>query len=655
MTKKITIIALALFIIISLPAFSEENNQEQKKEKSSSSSLQYEVVVTATRLETKTREVASSITVITRKELERTQKTTVLEALQEVLGIDIIQNGPPGSAASVFVRGANSEHCLVMMDGVELNEPISPSRSFDLAHITVENVERVEILRGPQSTLYGSDAIGGVINIITRKGEGKPRFYLASRGGSYGTFSGSAEFCGSAARINYSLGASYLNTEGFSAASSFYTGNEEKDGYRNITLSGRLGFKASDNLEFTLIGRSIKTRTEIDIAGGGYGDDPNYTQKFSSTFLKGQMRTLLMTNRWEQILGISFVDYDRRYQNPEDTLHPFDSEEGNYKSRLLKLDWQHNIFLHRTNTLTFGVELQQEEGKSEYYSQGIWGPFVSIFPLRKAQTAGFYLQEGIKIKDSFFATAGVRLDYHIRTGLAFTYRIAPAYILKSSGTKIRAVYGTGFKSPSLYQLYAPSTAWGPIGNEDLEPEKSKSWELGLEQFLFGKKLMLSATYFSSLFKNLILFDYLQGYINIGKASSKGVEFALQARPVSSLLLKTSFTRTEAKDETTNTLLLRRPKSKLSAQLSWSFSKRGNITLSFIRIGKREDSVFGYGSFGRITLPPFTLLNAALSFNLRENIQIVCRLENILNVHYELIWGYGAPGFSGYGGIKFTFH
>ena len=229
MLKKTFCLALAVSII-SFNLLSKEDQEEQKKEKTSSPPLQHEIVVTATRIETPAKEIASAVTVITREDLERTRKITLLEALQEVLGVATVQNGPVGGAASVFLRGANSEHTLILMDGVELNDPISPARSFDLAHLMLENVERIEILRGPQSTLYGSDALGGVVNIITRKAQGKSRFHLSSLGGSYSSFHSNAGISGNTRQIGYSFGVSYFRSEGISAASTNYEGNEENDG-----------------------------------------------------------------------------------------------------------------------------------------------------------------------------------------------------------------------------------------------------------------------------------------------------------------------------------------------------------------------------------------------------------------------------------------
>ncbi len=541
-----------------------------------------------------------------------------------------------------------------MMDGVELNDPISPSRSYDLAHFSLDSIDRIEILRGPQSTLYGSDALGGVINIITKKGEGKPRFNLSSLGGSYKTFISSAEISGSKDRIHYSLGTSYSRTNGFSAASTFYQGNKEEDGYKNLTFSARFGFHPIDNLDFDIVIRAINTEIDIDNFGGAYGDDPNNNQEYDALILKGKVRGLFLRNRWEQMLSISFLDYKRNYDNPTDESHPFDSDNSLFKSKQWKLDWQNNLFLHETNTLTFGLEYQGEQGESEYHSESVWGPFFSIFPDQKASNTAAYIQDQVRLADRFFATLGARLDRHSQAGTSITYRIAPAYLIEQTGTKLKATYGTGFKSPSLYQIYAPGTTWGPIGNENLKPEESSCWDVGIEQSLWQNKMLLNATYFSSRYENLIDFDLTQGYINILKASSKGAEFFLQARPLDHLSFTASYTRTEARDKKTDEYLLRRPRDKFTARMNFDFQEKAHIALSLIHIGVREDMEWTGWTASRVTMPSYTLLNTALSYDIIPNAQIFLRLDNILDEEYEMTKGYGTPGFSVYGGFNLLF-
>jgi len=624
---------------------------DDEKDQANPPSLQYVVVVSATRIETPAREIASSVTVISRTDLERTKKTTVLEALEDVMGLAVSRNGGQGSASSIFLRGANSEHILILFDGLEVNDPMNPSRSYDLAHLAVENVERIEILRGPQSTLYGSDALGGVINILTKKGQGKPRLMLSTQAGSLETFDSALELGGSNGALHYSFGLSRFSTGGISAASAAYAGNTEKDGYENLSLSGRLGLSLKNNIEADLIFRSVAAKTELDNFGGPGGDDPNSAQDYKSLFLRGQVRGLFAHNRWEQKLGISYIHSSREHDNPVDEFHPYDAEKGMFKSGLLKIDWQNNIFLHPANTFTFGADAAREQGESEYTSSSFWGPYESLFPSRKADRAGIYLQDQVRLAGRFFATVGVRLDYHSRTGTVFTYRLAPAYVFEKTQTKIKATLGTGFKSPSLYQLYAPGTFWGPIGNDKLKPEESRGWDIGLEQYFFKGAFLAGITYFRNDFRNLIDFDFSLGYINIGRARTRGLEVYGEARPGGNLLCRISYTRLEAKDLDNMTDLLRRPRDKFTARIDYAFLKNWTANLSAVYTGKKADKDFSAWIARDVTLPAYFHLDSSFSYNLNPRTQLFVRFDNLLNAKYETVFGYGIPGFSAYGGFK----
>ena len=643
---------IAILFVFTLALVPPKYGGEDKKGQAAPPpSLQHEIVVTATRIETPVRELASCVTVITRTDLERTNRPTVLEALRDVAGLAVIQNGGPGSSSSAFLRGANSEHVLVLLDGVEVNDPINPSRSYDFAHLSVDNVERIEILRGPQSTLYGSDALGGVINILTRKGQGRPRLTFSSQGGSSKTLANAVDLGGSSGRLNYAFGLSQFSAAGISAASSAYPGNSEKDGYRNLGLSGRIGVALSRDFEAVLIVRSVAARTDLDNYGGPGGDDPNSVQDYRSVFLRGQVRGLFLRNRWEQKLGFSFITSRRDHNNPVDTEHPFDSEKGMFKGGLLKLDWQNNVFLHPSNTLTFGADLAREQGESAYTSFSVWGPYESDFPRRTADTAGLYVQDQWKIAERFFATAGARLDHHSRAGTALTYRLAPAYFLAATQTKFKATLGTGFKSPSLYQIYAPGTFWGPIGNERLKPEQSRGWDAGIEQYFLNGTILAGITYFRNDFRNLIDFDFSQGYINIGRARTRGLEISGEVRSSENLRFRTSYTRLEARDLDSGAELLRRPRDKFTAQVDGTFLRDWTADLSAVYTGRRTDKDFSAPVARDVVLPGCWRLDAALSYAVFSKTRLFLRLENILDAKYETVFGYGTPGFSVYGGFK----
>jgi vitamin B12 transporter len=616
--------------------------------------LRHDIVVTATKVETPAREVACSLTVISGPELVRTRRSTVLEALQDVAGLSVVQNGGPGGAASVFIRGANNEHTLVLLDGVALNDPINPSRSYDLAHLSLNLVERVEILRGPQSPLYGSDAMGGVINIITRRERGRPRFTLSGTSGSYGTAGADFGLSGASGRTDFSLGLSALRTSGVSAASVRYPGNTEKDGYRNLTMTGRLGYKLRANLDLEVMVRSVAARSEIDLFGGPYGDDPNSVQDYSSTLARALLRGLFLGQRWEQTLSVSWTGSDRGLHNPSDDLHPQSMESGSYAGGLVHAAWQNNFYLSPSQTLAAGLELGREQGRSRYVSSDAGWTYESAFPAETAWTGGLYVQDQWRVRNAFFLTAGARLDRHSRTGTALTYRLAPAFVIAGSGTKLRATLGTAFKSPSLYQLFAPPTSWGPVGNPGLLPERVVGWDAGLDQDLLGGRARLGLTYFSSSFRDLVDFDYLTGYINIGRAATRGFEVSLDSGPLGperALSFRTSYTRLSARDEVSGQALLRRPRDKFTAEGGARLLGRLDALLSVLAVGARPDRDYSAYPYPVVTLPAYALVNAVLSTAVSPSLDLFLRLDNIFGARYEMVWGYGTYGFAVSAGFR----
>ncbi|MDH4197333.1 MAG: TonB-dependent receptor [Candidatus Aminicenantes bacterium] len=647
MARKSPRPAAFLVFILGPLSFSLLGGQDQK----TGPPLRHDIVVTATRLETPRREVASAVTVIPAEALARTGKTTVAEALADVPGLASLQYGGPGGTVSVSIRGANSEHTLVLVDGIELNDPINPSRSYDLAHLTLDQVERIEVLRGPQGPLYGSDALGGVINIVTKKGQGRPRLNLAASAGSLSTVSGTLGFGGASGRLSFSAGLSYLGTEGVSAADSALDGNSERDGYRNLSFSGRADVDLGRGTEASLLVRATRDRVELDNFGGPFGDDPNSRQDYGSLLVRGQVRSRLLGNRWEPRFSFSVVSAGRDHDNPADSLHPFDSETGRFDSLNLKAEWLNHLYLHPAQTLTFGAELEAERGGSDYESRSAWGSFLSRFPNKRAATAAVYVQDQWRVAGRFFFTAGVRLDRHDRAGSAITYRLAPALAFPETGTLVRATFGTGFKAPSLYQLYAPGTGWGPIGNASLEPERAAGWDAGVEQDVLGGIIVLSAGYFRNAFRNLVTFDFTRGYINVGRARTEGIELGLEARPAAGLWASLSYTRQKARDEDTGLTLLRRPGHKLAAELRGRVLSPLEATLTVLHIGRSEDRDYSAFSYPQVTLAPYTLLNAALNLRLGGGLEAIARFENVLNARYASVWGYGRPGFTASVGVR----
>ena len=382
------------------------------------------------------------------------------------------------------------------------------------------------------------------------------------------------------------------------------------------------------------------------------GDDPNNKADLEQLFFRTQVRLFLFNDLWEQKLGFSLTDLDRDYRNDTDADHPSDLDRSSYDGKILKFDWQHNLYLHETNTLTLGIENEEEKGKSKYYSESAWGPYTSSFKEKTARTTGYYLQDQVKLRDSWFTTLGVRLDDHSRFGSETTYRIASAYLVRQTGTKFKGTYGTGFKAPSLYQLYSQ------YGNQNLDPEESTGWDIGVEQSLFDKKLILGVTYFSNEFDELIEFvGYESGtskYINVAEAEAKGVEVFASVRPIGDLIFRASYTYTDTEDKETGKDLLRRAQNKFGLDVNYQFMDKGNVNLSLVYVGKRDDNDYSTWPATRVELDDYVLANLAASYDITRNIQVFGRVENFLDEDYEEVKGFGTPELSAFAGCKLLF-
>ena len=603
-----------------------------------------EIVVTATRDEVPIEQVGSSITVITAKEIEQQQLHTVADALRMVPGLDVVRTGSFGGTTSVFIRGAKSEHTLVLIDGIEVNDPSSTGGAFNFANLTTDNIERIEILRGPQSTLYGSHAIGGVINIITNQGDGKLKGFLSAEGGSFYTARETAGLSGGSNLLQYALTVSRLDTGGISAADERY-GNTERDGYQNSSVAGRLGITPTNNTQIDMTLRFDRSHTAVDNGGGAGMDDPNHIIRSDELFFRTQGWLALLDGRWEQKLGVSFADTSWRDDNDPDTAHPLDLLRSSFHGQSVKVDWQHTLRLHKTTTLVVGAETTEENAKSDYYSDGTWGPYSSTWDERFARTTGVYLQDQLSLFDTWHSTFGGRVDDHSKFGTEATYRFSTSYLIKQSDTRLKGSYGTGFKAPSLYQLYSS------YGSPDLKPDKSIGWDLGVEQGLPFMKTILGATWFRNEYSQMIDFDMTTWkYTNVAKAHSQGLELTASLQPLDNLGLKAAYTYTETRDDISGAQLARRPKNKLTFDANYRFIQQANLNLGLVYVGTRYDDAANTQK-----MKDYLLVNLAGSYDLSKSLQLFGRIENLFDRKYEEVAGYGTPGIGAYAGIKVQFN
>lgn len=644
-----------LFVLFSLIIFSKitfaQNSIIQKTDTSGFYRMN-EVVISATKTLSNSIELANSISVIDSVQISNSNSNNVFNVLKNETGISFTGQGGNGTLSNLYIRGANSSHTLVLIDGVEVNLTNDPSGVYDFSALPIDNIDRIEILRGPQSTLYGSDALAGVINIITKKGSGSSKFSLLTEGGSYNSYKAQLGVNGSLQKLNYSIALSRTGSDGFSNASEKY-GNTEKDGYTFNNLSSIIGYNITENAEVNLYTRFTKSESDYDQFGGAFGDDPTYVFNQEEFFVRGEGKVKSLNGMWDQKLGISFFRNVRKYSYDTSASNIFYSHSL-YDGRKYKLDWQNDFQITESNLLTGGVDFEYEEMSSEYFSFNYVGlpDYASIFPLRNSKTISGYLQHQINIDKRFFASIGLRVDDHNQFGSQFTYRFAPAYLILETSTKIKATLGTGFKAPSLFYLYDSS-----YGNEKLNPEKSFGWDIGVEQFLSQDDFSIGVTYFNNKFSDMFGFDNVTfKTININKAETNGVEVFTKAIFFNSLIVKANYTYTKALDKSENTpsfdqKLLRRPENKIGLLIDYSFLQKAGINSEFIWVGSRED--FDFSTFTRVEMKNYLLVNFAAHYNLFNFLRLNVRIENLLDTDYEEVFGYGTAGLSFYGGIQLS--
>jgi vitamin B12 transporter len=642
---------LALLTVYLCASFSFSQNIVQKTDTAGYYKLS-EVVVSATKTSANTLQLASSISVIDAEQISNSNSNNVFDLLKNETGINFTRQGSNGTLSNIYIRGSNSSHTLVLIDGVEVNLTNDPSGVYDFSALPVDNIERIEVLRGPQSTLYGSDALAGVINIITKKGNGSPKFSLLTEAGTYNTYKGLIGLNGSIQKLNYSFALSKTISDGFSAASEKY-GNTEKDGYTFNNFSSVLGYALNDQTEINLYTRFLKSESDNDQFGGMFGDDPTYLTEQEEYSVRGEGKIKLLNGDWNQKLGLTFIRNVRKNSFDTSSASVYYSN-ALYDGRRYKIDWQHDFNLGKSNLLTAAIEFEKEESSSEYYSFNyiLLPNYASVIPKKDVNTISAFLQDQIKFDESLFITLGTRVDNHNKFGSQFTYRIAPAFMLWETGTKFKATIGTGFKAPSLYYLYDPS-----YGNEELKPEKSFGWDAGIEQYIFSQDFTIGTTFFYNKFSDMFGFDFMTfKTININQAVTKGVEVFLETKLLNKVQVKANYTYTDARDISQNstnfdTKLLRRPENKVGLFASYSFIPKSNLNAEVIWVGTRED--INFSLFERTELKGYVLINLAAHYDIFDFLRLNGRIENLLDTDYEEVFGYATPGLSFYGGIKLS--
>ena len=601
-----------------------------------------EVVVSATGTPTPAREVASSVTVITADQIQREQRRTLPQALAAVPGLNIVQIGGPGGQTSVFMRGTNSNHVKVLIDGIDANDPSTPNRSFDFGSMLTNDIERIEVLRGPQSGLYGADALGGVISITTKRGEGPPKLTASAEAGSYGTFNQAFGLSGGDDRFNYAFNIAHLKSDSTPVTPPDLVPPGRRinpNSYDNWNYSARLGFKLTDTLSLNWVGR-YSDGYLLSTGDSGFPSVPNAyrsSQSYKQAFTRGELVFDPFDGRFVNRFGIAYTNQDRSNRSPN-AAGILGLPTDNLGERT-KYDWRGDLKLMEGQMLVMGLQYENErlESRSLTASNGNTGAFLELQS---------------NWSERFFTVANIRRDEDETFGGHTTYRLAPTFIVPGTETKLKASYGTGFKAPTLSQRFSDSRpAYNFYGNPNLKPEESRGYDIGFEQPLLDNKLQIGATWFHNDIDNLILTNAARtSYTNIGRAQTKGVEsfVALELSP--QFKIRADYTFTLAKDETANQELLRRPRHKASLTANWVPIENLNLSATLIYVGDRVDGNRDF-SISRMRAPGAAIVNIAAEYKASEKLTVFGRVDNLFDKRYENPVGFLVPGLSAFGGLR----
>lgn len=589
-----------------------------------------EIVVTATRYARNLSDIGSSISVVTADDMKKSQTVFVQDILQNIPGLNLNQNGSYGGVSTIRIRGASTAQTVVLIDGVQINDVSAPGGGYNFASLDPNGIERIEVLRGPQSILYGSDAIGGVINIITPTGEQGFGGSLFAEGGSYNTYRAGGHIAGGGDKINFTLSASSVTTGGISKADE-NNGNPETDGYRNISLHGKVTGIISENNRLQLISRYVNSRTDTDSFGfsGGLfrpvdGNGVDYSREF---LIAGRSLVNFLDDRLKNTLSVEYSTTDR-HSNTNDV------ESFRARGERLNLDYFGHFQVNKAFGLSFG--LQHEETKSVTTSAKKFNIDSVFSEISWQGTPGLTL------------TAGLRYDDHNQYGATTTPRLTGAYNIDKTATKIFANWGEGFKAPSVFQLTFICGFCGLTApNAALKPEESRGWEVGIEQTFHQDNIHFSATYFYQKITNMIDFDFAVGFGNITNVHSKGIELSADARISDTLSIEGNYTFTDASDRATGQALIRVPRHAAFGEIRWQAVPDFNLAFTMTYNGKETDS-FSPGTSG------WTRFDLKASYEFGNGIEIYGRVDNLFNREYQQVFGYGTPDRSFHTGLRGKF-
>jgi vitamin B12 transporter len=590
------------------------------------------IVVSATRLPVPAENAPASVSVVSAPEMEQRQVRRVADALRQVPGISVTQSGAPGQLTSVFTRGLRSEHTQVLLDGIPINQGLQGA--FNFADLTVDNIDRIEIVRGPQSTLYGPRALAGVIQIFTRRGSGTPAAQLSGEAGSFGTFREAFSSSGSWREFDYSLGVSRLDTE-----------NERRNNeYRNTAAIANVGWSPNEQLRLG----SLFMYSDSDLGLPNTVFDPRPRDNFvTERWLVGPRVDFRPVEWWEHQL-ITAYDEERQVHDPNE-----DFFVGATRALFQRftLDYQNNIRPNEWLTFTTGAFYSYvDAGQRRPFISQAFGPQPTFISDETEQTSAF-AQVSVTPTAGLNLVAGGRFDHFNQFGDVWTYRLAGSYLVPNTGTRVHASVATGFSPPS-----SQDKIFG--NNFDLEPERNRGWDVGAEQQLLNGRVQLGATYFHNRLTNVIGFSGFFEMLNLGAARTQGVEAELRVTPVDDLVFTANYTYLEAEktsaadiNQPLGARLPRRPRNEAYVSGTYLWFGKLRTTAEAKLVNAREELRFGAPN---IDIEDYAWVNIAAEYEINRHVTVFGRINNLTDERYAEVFGFPALSRGAYGGVRLSF-
>jgi vitamin B12 transporter len=589
------------------------------------------VIVSATRTDIPLDQSPASVSLISSDDLEQKQIERVSDALREVPGLNVVQTGTPGQLTSVFMRGLPSEDMQVLLDGIPINQGLAGQ--FDFANLTTDDIDRIEVARGPQSTVYGPRALAGVVQIFTKQGAGKPGFTFSSEGGSYDTFRESLESDGKLGEFDYSIGASRFDTDNA----------RPNNNYRNSSGIADVGWSPNEQLRIgSLFVYSLSDTGNPNTIFNPRPVDHFLTEKW---FIAPHV-DLQLGDWWVHKLIFDY-DHERQLNDPNQdgfvgpTRALFERTTVDYQNDLKPASWL---------TLTSGFFYSRvNAGQERPFVSQAFGPQPTFISDHTQEVAGF-LQATVDI-DNFIFVAGGRLDNFNQFGDVWTYRFAGSYKIDKTNTTLHSSVATGFSPPS-----SQDKIFGM--NFGLRPEKDLGWDIGIEQRLWENRVRVGATYFHNDLSNVIGFNGQFQTLNLGAAETQGLEMELRAQPIADLTFTASYTYLDAEKTSSADIsqpqgarLPRRPRNEVYVSGSYLWWKKLRTTIAAKFVNAREEINFGAPNFD---IEDYSFVNIAAEYEINPHMSIFGRIDNLANEHYAEVFGFPALGRAIYGGVKLRF-